>query len=168
MTRSILLVDDEEPILSALSEFLAAEGWAVWTARELEEAEALLATQRFAATIADLRLTKYGGAEGLKILGMIHARWPKTRMILLTAYGSPEVEARARSLGVDCILHKPQPLSFIAGIVANLVDPTDPAHDALFPATSPRRADSTGRPVAAASNAFADGDTDVQEDSVSR
>ncbi len=122
MTRSILLVDDEEPILFALSEFLAAEGWDVWAARELEEAEALLATRRFEAAIADLRLTGYGGAEGLEILQTIHARYPKTRVILLTAYGSPEVEARARALGVDCILHKPQPLSFIAGIVTHLVE----------------------------------------------
>ncbi|HEY0593370.1 MAG TPA: response regulator [Thermoanaerobaculia bacterium] len=125
MTRSILLVDDEEPILFALSDFFAAEGWDVYAARELEEAEALLATRRFEAAIADLRLTGYGGAEGLKILQLIHARYPKTRVVLLTAYGSPEVETRARWLGVDCILHKPQPLSFIAGIVTHLVETND-------------------------------------------
>lgn len=122
MTHSILLVDDEEPILFALSDYFAAEGWDVCAARELEEAEALLATRRFEAAIADLRLTGYGGAEGLKILQLIHSRYPKTRVVLLTAYGSPEVEMHARMLGVDCILHKPQPLAFIAGIVTHLVE----------------------------------------------
>jgi DNA-binding NtrC family response regulator len=122
MTRSILLVDDEEPILLALSEFFTAEGWNVVAARELEEAEALLATQEFAAAIADLRLTGYGRADGLKIAETIHARYPRTRVILLTGYRSAEVETNARAFGVDCILHKPQPLSFIADIVTHLVE----------------------------------------------
>ncbi len=122
MNRTILLVDDEEPILFALTDYFTADGWEVWAAREQEEAEALLTVHRFEAAILDLRLTGFGGAEGLRILHLIHSRYPRTRVIVLTAFGSPEVEARARQLGADCLLQKPQPLSLIADIVSRLVD----------------------------------------------
>jgi DNA-binding NtrC family response regulator len=122
MKRSILVVDDEEPIRFALTDYLSAEGWEVSAAQEMEEAEALLMHQRFEAAILDLRLTRYSGSEGLGLLQLIHARYPRTRVILLTAFGSPEVEERARQLGVGCVLQKPQPLPFIAELVDRLVE----------------------------------------------
>jgi CheY-like chemotaxis protein len=41
--------------------------------------------------------------------------------VLLTAYGSPEIEAEARRLGVDSFLHKPKPLTEVAEVVAGLL-----------------------------------------------
>lgn len=120
--RSILLIDDEEPILFALADFFAREGWEVRSARELEEALAILQYQHFELIVADLRLTGYGGTEGLEILHFIRERAPRTRVILLTAYGSPEVEARAMQLGVDRFLHKPHPLPELAAVAAELLE----------------------------------------------
>ena len=49
----------------------ATLGYAVDTAHELEEAQALLANRRYDLVIADLRLTGIGGVEGLQIVSII-------------------------------------------------------------------------------------------------
>jgi DNA-binding response OmpR family regulator len=121
MPQRLLLIDDEEPILFALREYFTAYGYDVDCAREMEEAEALLANVPYAAVIADLRLTGSHGAEGLEIIGYVRERCPWTRIIILTAYGSTEVEAEARRRGVDSFLHKPKPLPEVAQIVYALV-----------------------------------------------
>jgi len=121
VAQRLLLIDDEEPILFALREYFNAYGYDVDCAREMEEAEALLANVPYAAVIADLRLTGSHGAEGLEIIGYVRERCPWTRIIILTAYGSPEVEAEARRRGVDSFLHKPKPLPEVAQIVYALV-----------------------------------------------
>jgi len=118
----LLIVDDEEPILLAMQEYFQSFGYEVDCARELEEAEALLAKLQYALVVADLRLTGIYGVEGLELVGYVRQRCPRTRIILLTAYGSPEIEAEARRLGVDAFVYKPKPLAELAQIVLALVE----------------------------------------------
>ncbi len=115
-TRAILVVDDEEFIRFALSEYFAVLGYQVDVAAEWEEAEALLAARRYGLVISDLRLSGFGGTEGLEIVRSIHQRWPHTRVILLTGYGSGEVKSEAKRRGVDVFLEKPMALPEIARI----------------------------------------------------
>jgi two-component system, response regulator, stage 0 sporulation protein F len=117
----LLIVDDEEPILLAMEEYFRTVGYDVDCVRELEEAEALLSKLRYALVVADLRLTGIYGVEGLELVGYIRQRCPHTRMILLTAYGTPEIEAEARRLGVDAFIYKPKPLPELAQIVFALL-----------------------------------------------
>ncbi|MGE0452003.1 MAG: response regulator [Vicinamibacteria bacterium] len=117
----LLVIDDEEPILFAAKDYFETKGFAVDCAREVEEAEALLSHVSYAAMIADLRLTGAYGTEGLSLVRFAKERHPETRVVLLTAYGSREVEAEALRLGVDCFLLKPKPLPDLAQIVAGLV-----------------------------------------------
>lgn len=109
---TILLVDDEEAILFALQDYLSAAGWQVATAASAEGAEELLEGSRFAVAVVDLRLSPADDEHaGLAVARRIRQRSPATRIVLLTAYGSPSVEAEARRLGVDSLLAKPQPLA---------------------------------------------------------
>jgi DNA-binding NtrC family response regulator len=117
----ILLVDDEESILFAMREYFATFGYQLDCACELEEAEALVVKHRYDLVVADLRLTGIYGAEGLELVGLIRERSPRTHVILLTAYGSPEIEMEARRLGVASFLHKPKPLPDVAQIVFGLL-----------------------------------------------
>ncbi len=121
MAHRILVVDDEEPILFALREYFTALGYDVDAAREAPEAESFLASAHYDLVIADLRLCGSQGAQGLEILASARKRAPNTRTILLTAYGSPEVEREARHKGVDAFLHKPKPLPEVARIVVGLL-----------------------------------------------
>jgi DNA-binding response OmpR family regulator len=120
-TFRMLVVDDEEPILFAMREYFSTYGYRVDCARELEEAEALVLKYQYDMVVADLRLTDVYGAEGLSLIGHIRECSPRTQVILLTAYGSPEVEREARRLGVAAVLHKPRPLPEVAQIVFSLL-----------------------------------------------
>ena len=48
-------------------------------------------------------------------------RCPWTRSILLTAYVSDELEAEAKSRGVDLVIRKPQSLPDLAQILLHLM-----------------------------------------------
>lgn len=123
----VLIVDDEEPVLLMGAEYFQLQGCDVDCARELEEAQALLSFKGYELVIADLRLTGFGGVEGLTIIDDIRERCPWTRIILWTAYGTPEVEAEARRRGVDAFLLKPQPLPRVAQIGFGLLGLAAPA-----------------------------------------
>jgi len=117
----LLVIDDEEPILFAVKEYLTALGFEVDGASEAEEAEALLAHVRYGLVIADLRLSGSHPTEGLRIVAFARERCPWARLIVLTAYGCPEVEEEAYRLGADRFLHKPMPLPELAEIVFGLL-----------------------------------------------
>jgi len=120
MRMRILVVDDEEPILFAIRDYFEPLGWQVDCAQELEEAEALLSHIRYTLLIADLRLTGIHSNEGLELIRFVRERSPWTRVIVLTGYGSVEIEGEAVGRGVDAFLLKPQPLATLAEIAARL------------------------------------------------
>ena len=118
MSERILMVDDEAAILQAMASYFRGLGYEVDCARAREEAEGLLHDRRYACLIADLRLRAGHGSEGLELVAFARERWPETRLVVLTAYGSPAAENEARRLGADAFLHKPQPLPEVARVVA--------------------------------------------------
>jgi DNA-binding response OmpR family regulator len=120
MKRRLLMLDDELPILKAMSTYFELSGYAVDYTAEREEAEALLVNNDYACLIVDLRLTPHG-ADGLDVLSFARERTPSTRVVILTAYGSPAVEREARRRGVDAFLQKPRPLAEVLSVVGALV-----------------------------------------------
>ncbi len=106
MGKRILIVDDEESVVFFLGESLAelGPGYTVETARSGEEALARIARQPFDLVITDLRMP---GVDGLELLKTLQATQPDTRLILMTAYGSDQVEAEARRLAVYRYITKP-------------------------------------------------------------
>jgi two-component system, response regulator, stage 0 sporulation protein F len=120
--EKILIVDDEELIVLAMRKYFQGLGYSVDAAHELEEAQALLATRRYDLVIADLRLTGIGGVEGLQIVSDIHQRCADTRVILLSAYGTPEIERESYNRGADAFLHKPKSMMEIANVAVNLLE----------------------------------------------
>lgn len=121
MIKRLLVVEDETAILHALELYFRNQGFEVDTATEREEAESLLSRQPYGVVLADLRLGDSEGTEGLEVVSTVRRCCPQTRTILLTAYGSSEVELEAKRRGVDVLLHKPQPLSAIASVIDSLL-----------------------------------------------
>lgn len=114
MRRTMLLVEDRATISFALSDYFRAQGWEVECAANVVEAEAALARRGFDLMIADLSLSEPGSIDGLELTRRVRHEWPRTRTIILTAYGTAETERVARGLGVDAFLHKPAPLADLA------------------------------------------------------
>jgi CheY-like chemotaxis protein len=106
MGKRILIVDDEKSTVFFLSENLTelGSGYEIETAGSGEEALHMIANHPFDLVITDLRMP---GVDGLGLIEAIRATNPKTRLILMTAYGSDEVEASARRLEVYRYITKP-------------------------------------------------------------
>lgn len=119
---NLLVVDDEESICFSISEYFSQHGFKVDTAREMEEAEGLIKETEYAVIIQDLRLGLTRQPDGIEIIKLVHTRSPQTRIVVLTSYGSPEVEAEARRAGADAFLRKPKPLSQVAQVVQGLIE----------------------------------------------
>lgn len=117
----ILIVDDEELIVKAMRRYFEGLGYSVDSAHELEEAQALLANRSYDLVIADLRLTGIGGVEGLQIVADVHQRCANTRVMLLSAFGTPEIERESYNRGADAFLHKPKAMMEIANVAMNLL-----------------------------------------------
>lgn len=115
----ILVVEDEESILFALERYLGTRGYAVEGAQDLDGARGKLECNNYDVVIADLRLG-VDGTEGLEVLSAARAHNSAVRMILLTAYGSPEIEAEAMRRGAYAILRKPIPLPDIAQVLCSM------------------------------------------------
>ncbi|HEV7669269.1 MAG TPA: response regulator [Thermoanaerobaculia bacterium] len=110
-------MEDESAVAFPLRRYLARLDLEVDWARELAEAEALLASHSYRVVIADLRLGGSHHSEGLDLLSHVHRHCPETRVILLTAYFTPEIEAEALRWGAVAVLRKPQSLAEISRLV---------------------------------------------------
>lgn len=122
VVRNLLVVDDEESICFSMSEYFSQQGFRVDTAREIEEAEGLIKVREYKVIIQDLRLGLARHPDGLEIIKLAHKRNPDTRIVVLTSYGTAEVEAEARRAGADAFLRKPKPLSQVAQVVQGLIE----------------------------------------------
>lgn len=80
---TVLCVDDEPNILSALQRVLRAEGVRLQLAGGGEQALALMEQAPAELVVSDMRMP---GVDGLQLLEQLQARWPDTVRILLTGH----------------------------------------------------------------------------------
>ncbi len=120
--RSLLIVDDEATILFAIRRFFRARGFSIESAADLAGAISPLERACPDVAIVDLRLGGLGDTQGLEVLEQVRARCPHTRTLLLTAYGTRQIEIEARRRGADLVLHKPTPLAELAKAVERLLE----------------------------------------------
>jgi len=102
--KSILLVDDEEIILLAVSMDLKQQDFAITTANSGEEAIELLNKNTFDLVITDLSMP---GLDGIQVLKEAKRVNPFTGVIILTGYGDMSSAISALRLGADDYLSKP-------------------------------------------------------------
>ncbi len=105
--KRLLIVDDEPTILLTLSYALRSEGVEVMTASRLEPAEEALSRYAFDVVIVDIRMSGILGIEGLELLSYIKRYWPKTEVIVMTAFGSEEIKKEAYERGARYYYDKP-------------------------------------------------------------
>lgn len=80
---TILCVDDEPNILSALKRLFRGKGWQILTAEGGQAALLLLETQSVDLVISDMRMPEMDGAQ---FLAQVRTRWPDTVRLLLTGH----------------------------------------------------------------------------------
>jgi len=105
MSRRVLVVDDEEAIVAGLMYLLETEEIESSGAHDRVSAESLMEGTFYPVIVADLRL--HTEAEGLALLDGIRRISPRSRVVTLTGYSTPELEAEVRRRGSAIVIQKP-------------------------------------------------------------
>jgi two-component system response regulator RegA len=100
---SLLIVDDDERFAETLALEFRERGWRVDRVGDLEALRALPAFPYQYASV-DLRLRQHSGLDAIPLL---LERSPKTRIVVLTGYGSIATAVQAVKLGAFNYLTKP-------------------------------------------------------------
>lgn len=100
----ILLVDDEEEFVKALSERLSLRDLSSHTAFSGEQAMRFVGDSAPHIMVLDLKMP---GMDGMQVLRLVKKRYPDIQVIVLTGHGNDLDEAEARSIGIFDWLRKP-------------------------------------------------------------
>ncbi|MEE9497431.1 MAG: response regulator, partial [Desulfobacterales bacterium] len=104
MKARLLVVDDEEQFVEALSERLSMRDYDVTTSLSGEDAIEKMKNYNFDVVILDVRLP---GIEGTDVLREIKNLKPLTEVIMLTGHGTVEMAIDGMKLGAFDFLMKP-------------------------------------------------------------
>lgn len=122
-TLRVLVVDDEALIRWSVTETLTGLGMTVDQA--VDAASTLSAIDaagwRFDVIVLDLRLPDM---DDLTLLMKIRRRVPDAAVVLMTAFGTPEIVTAAYDLGVVNVLNKPFELDELSRVVKAAGDTT--------------------------------------------
>lgn len=104
MERRVLIVDDEPLIVEALTAYLECEALNTAGACDRESATAILSSAHYPVIVADLCLSTV--EEGLALIDEVRTLSPTSRIITITGYAHPELEAEVLEHGSVMVLLK--------------------------------------------------------------
>jgi CheY-like chemotaxis protein len=102
--RKVLVVDDDRDMVETLCDILELHGWETVRGYNGEEAIALARQHRVDCILIDLKMPRVTGVEALQAIREFQ---PDARAVLMTAYASQDLVARAEREGVVRVLRKP-------------------------------------------------------------
>ena len=91
--KRVMFVDDEESVRLSWSRYLSQQGFDVTTANDGASAISMLQAEPVDVVVSDLRMP---GVDGVQLLEWIHDERPGTQFILLTGFGSEDVEKKQK------------------------------------------------------------------------
>jgi two-component system response regulator HydG len=119
VSRSILLVDDDTAILTALSEAISDDGFDVTTAPSAEAALGRIGSARVDVVLSDLRMP---GMDGLELLRLLRDRAPSVDVVIMTAYQDLPTVATAMREGARDFLVKPLDLHQVRRLLERIFE----------------------------------------------
>jgi DNA-binding NtrC family response regulator len=119
---TVLLVDDDPAVLSALARVLRAEGWQVVTAANGEEALARLAEQQPDLMITDLCMAEVSGWD---LLFHENLQRPNLPIFVITALPPTSIDGADRVAAE--FFQKPLDLEALVDAIRRRLDPNRPA-----------------------------------------
>ncbi len=121
---SILVVEDEQKIRTALTDFLEFHDFKVAQAADGLEAERAVADRKFDLILLDLMLPRISGEQ-------LCAKWRRdglqTPIIMLTAKGQEKEKVAGLNIGADDYITKPFSLEELLARIGAVLRRTDPA-----------------------------------------
>jgi two-component system nitrogen regulation response regulator NtrX len=116
MNHTILIIDDEKDIRSALTGILEDEGYQVLCAASGAEGIECVRQELPDLILLDIWMP---GMDGLETLGKIKVQFPQSTVIMISGHGTIETAVRATKLGAFDFIEKPLSLEKVLISVAN-------------------------------------------------
>jgi CheY-like chemotaxis protein len=116
----VLIVDDEENLNWSLVNSLRKDAYAADGATTGDEALHLLGAQNYDIVISDVKMP---GVDGFELLQWLRANRPHTRVIMMTAFGSPTERNDALRTGAIAYLEKPFDLRALKDQLRRMTSP---------------------------------------------
>lgn len=103
---NILIVDDDKNFLLSLADGLLSleDGFDIFTAENGRAAVDILGKNPIDLTITDLKMPEM---DGFELLAHISRKYPEMPVIVITAFGDPEIEEKLKNIGSFQYLEKP-------------------------------------------------------------
>lgn len=118
--KKVLIVDDEEILTWIMSKTLSKDQkrYEILVANECNKALEIMETTPVELVITDIRMP---GLSGLDLLGEIREKYPETKVIIMTAYGNPEVQKEANERGCLHYIEKPFKIEDLRGLILDAI-----------------------------------------------
>jgi CheY-like chemotaxis protein len=119
--NKVLIVDDEETLTWSMTKTLAKDQgkYELVIANTGSEALKVLQKDPIDVVVTDIRMPDI---NGLELLSTIRKQYPSTKVIIMTAYGSPEVHKEATRRGSYFYLEKPFEISDIRTLILKALE----------------------------------------------
>jgi DNA-binding response OmpR family regulator len=104
--RSVLIVDDSQAVLDALTSAFEDAGYDVTSATDGEEVFRKMAAANPDALMLDIYMPKLNGADVCRLV-KAHPHWKKTYLVLMSSRISERETDTYKRIGADEVLRKP-------------------------------------------------------------
>lgn len=118
--KTLLIADDETLFTRSLSEGLAVvdPGLEVLTAENGRVAQELLETRPVDLVLTDLKMPVM---DGFELLAYLSRSRPQLPVLVMTAFGTPEISERLEKLGVSSFIEKPVDFSALSRKIGSIL-----------------------------------------------
>ncbi len=115
--QTVVIIDDDPEICSALAEGLSERGRHLFICRDIESAQIVF--ERFPIThvVTDVKLTGPFRFEGLDIIDLARRNPQAVSVVVITGHATDELRAEAYARGAEAVLQKPFSLDDIEQFV---------------------------------------------------
>ncbi len=119
--KLVLLVEDESALLSGMQAWLRDNeyGFAVMIASDGNKALNIVERYHPDLVISDVRMP---GMDGLELLLACRKRFPNLRFVIVSAFGTPDMEKRSMQYGAVRFLHKPVEMTLLEHTIVEVLN----------------------------------------------
>ena len=119
--KYVLIVDDEEQLLLTMQAGFEPfkDRFEILTARNGKEAVEQLASKRINLVVTDLKMPEM---DGFELLAYLKSHFPEVPAIVMTAFGTPSIEARLSTTGMISMLEKPVDFEELTQLMTSLLE----------------------------------------------
>lgn len=119
--KRVLIVDDEEDLTWSISKHLAKDHdkYELIAVNSAMAALDVLAQVPVNLVITDIRMPEI---SGLDLLLNVHENYPQTKVVIMTAYGSSEIQEEANKRGCFKYIEKPFEIQELRQLILNVIE----------------------------------------------